>query len=685
MPLISNLVKVASLLMLSPALLTAATVTKLPHPQYPIYSVCALNFTLEAGAQTQLFANSFSLAHGGFQSTEIAAVKAVNPNCILVNYMNSTYTNSASEVAQAEAVKAGICMTQAGQLRSSIGKLTTSFHVNALGTSAIPILATHDTNNNGQSDSTTDFVFWIGINGELMLVTGFNVTTATVTVQRGYAGTVATSHAANEFICSPQYVGNFPNSTATYLRYCLDPDYQAASDIKVSQINSRISPITGGFDGAWIDTCNQGTFNLCDALGQSCRPWQWKPKPTVDYTQLQFRDAQNRKMKYFQDQVQIANPGKPPVIIANNLSEKDILGLTDPTDPYLGMTKLLMSDPDKPVPIDGFCNESWGENAMTTKNIVGQITAIRRANAMGLATLPIISNAGSFSATDIEARANRSVLEEHAYACYLLAVLPDQANRPMKFGTYAFYNNNGTRTVQLNDQYLWPLGLPLDTWNASNYGSLSAYETTGTPQVYLRKFTNGVVVINGTSSSATVALGGSYMDPKTGVTGITSVTLDGLPADPVTVAPTVVTAKIFLKPPGFSQYQVLNFTPTEQNNPAVSGPNADPDGDGVPNLCEYATGKDARVAHTSDAPVVTQNAGHLTLTYTQLKAAVDVTYQPEVSADLVTWNSGASFLTTNSTTDNGDGVTQTVVVSDTTLISSSNKRFIRLKVIGASN
>lgn len=165
----------------------------------------------------------------------------------------------------------------------------TTFGVNALGTSTIPILATHDTNNNEISNGTTDFVFWFGINGELMLVTAFDG--VKVTVQRVYAGTVATSHAINEFVCSSQYVGNFPNGGTAYLRYCLDPDY----------------------DAAWLDTCNQGAYNLCDALGKSCRPWQWKPKPTVDYTQLQFRDAQNRKMKYFQDQAQLATGKKPAI------------------------------------------------------------------------------------------------------------------------------------------------------------------------------------------------------------------------------------------------------------------------------------------------------------------------------------------------------------------------------------
>lgn len=82
--------------------------------------------------------------------------------------------------------------------------------------------------------------------------------------------------------------GNFPNGSASFLRYCLDPANNTASDIKVGQIVSRLDE---GFDGAWIDTCNQGTFNLSDAFGRSYRPWQRKPTPTVDYTRILFRDA----------------------------------------------------------------------------------------------------------------------------------------------------------------------------------------------------------------------------------------------------------------------------------------------------------------------------------------------------------------------------------------------------------
>ena len=90
--------------------------------------------------------------------------------------------------------------------------------------------------------------------------------------------------------------------------------------------------------------------------------------------------------------------------------------------------------------------------------------------------------------------------------------------------------------------------------------------------------------------------------------------------------------------PGFEQYQVLNFTAAELNNSEVSGAEADADKDGVKNLVEYATGKNPRVATTGAGPVIELKGNQLTLTFRRLKDPVDVTYQPEVSSDLINWN-----------------------------------------------
>ncbi len=61
-------------------------------------------------------------------------------------------------------------------------------------------------------------------------------------------------------------------------------------------------------------------------------------------------------------------------------------------------------------------------------------------------------------------------------------------------------------------------------------------------------------------------------------------------------------------------------------------------------------------------------------------ADTDITYVPQVSGDLTAWNSGASYVATVSTTNNADGLTQTVVVRDLTPFTGAEERFIRLAV-----
>jgi regulation of enolase protein 1 (concanavalin A-like superfamily) len=111
---------------------------------------------------------------------------------------------------------------------------------------------------------------------------------------------------------------------------------------------------------------------------------------------------------------------------------------------------------------------------------------------------------------------------------------------------------------------------------------------------------------------------------------------------------------------------------------------ADPDGDGIANLMEYALNLDPNVPGVIGLPVQgTTNVGgndYLTLTYTRVKSATDISYVVEVSGDLVTWNSGPSYTATVSVTDNPDGITQTVVVRDLVPMGSATSRFIRLKI-----
>lgn len=88
-------------------------------------------------------------------------------------------------------------------------------------------------------------------------------------------------------------------------------------------------------------------------------------------------------------------------------------------------------------------------------------------------------------------------------------------------------------------------------------------------------------------------------------------------------------------------------------NAGNASDNADPDHDGLPNLCEAMLGKN---------PTVADNVGVLTpqltnslpgMVYERVKSFTDVDLIPQVSGDLVHWRSGSSYLSTAVTQDLG--------------------------------
>jgi hypothetical protein len=133
----------------------------------------------------------------------------------------------------------------------------------------------------------------------------------------------------------------------------------------------------------------------------------------------------------------------------------------------------------------------------------------------------------------------------------------------------------------------------------------------------------------------------------------------------------------------FPTWQNLWFTP---GNPAISGDTGTPAGDGIPNLLKYALNLNPMVSGVSGLPqgsmMSSGGNNYLALSYTQVISATDLTYIPEVSGDLQTWNSGVLYVAPVSVILNADGVTETVVVQDLTPAGAGAPRFIRLRVTG---
>lgn len=115
------------------------------------------------------------------------------------------------------------------------------------------------------------------------------------------------------------------------------------------------------------------------------------------------------------------------------------------------------------------------------------------------------------------------------------------------------------------------------------------------------------------------------------------------------------------------------FSPEELADPSISGDGADPDGDGLINLFEYALTTDPRGPSRDDLPVMgiasfphQSDAAHfMTFTYQGLIAVDDVHYTVEVSHDMHTWHPLSGFQQVPvSVTDGGPGRTDRIEARD---------------------
>jgi len=142
---------------------------------------------------------------------------------------------------------------------------------------------------------------------------------------------------------------------------------------------------------------------------------------------------------------------------------------------------------------------------------------------------------------------------------------------------------------------------------------------------------------------------------------------------------TPVAATVTIHDTPFNVWRLAEFG-TNANISAVSGDFADPDNDGIDNLLEYALNLDPNVPAVTGLPIpqIDPACGCLTLSYTRVTSATDISYLPESAA-----NPGGPWSTDGITEQviAINGMTQTIKASDAGHpVATDGHRFMHLRI-----
>lgn len=197
----------------------------------------------------------------------------------------------------------------------------------------------------------------------------------------------------------------------------------------------------------------------------------------------------------------------------------------------------------------------------------------------------------------------------------------------------------------LSIQIAAPIAPVIDTHPASqtkNAGESVTFTVvaTGTPAPTYQWKKGGVVIAGATGTSYTInpVGAGDAADYTVVVTNAGG----SVTSNPATL--TVVTTS-------YATWRSANFTVGEAADDLISGPSADPDGDGLKNLVEYALGTAPKTANTSGQATVTVTSTEWVFTYTRPADRPDLTYTVQSSTNLSTWSTVNATRTTTGTTE----------------------------------
>ena len=515
----------------------------IPTPVYPLFSITQKT-TNATTTDLQLVAQCFQFVHGSYTAPQIAKLHNYNPDFVVLKYVNHEQTTSSSDVPEAEADHRGeLLYFKVAKLKWAIDATTTTFNLAQTGGAIVLKASTKAGDLSSSTNSSQSYVTWIRAGTEFMRIEAWDSDASQITVSRGFAATTATTHVANGSVFCPVYQeDNYPDGPSKQIRYHYDPAYPVRWDLS---LQSALQHVADGYDGTWYDLLGCAPFKQADANGASISAW-WDFNASANYVKDVYCEYTEAGVNFAQNQFK-AQKGRWPILYANNIQSSEY-------EVGSGGEKLLiMPTAIKPRPMDGFCIESfagsiaqsdydaWAQGGPAkppSKNALSKwkdnVQELMKSSQAGIRTCPMICNAGvKVNMYEECAQAEKDDFESWAYATYLMGVEMRDTSCTTPLGVPVFRLEGSARYAYLHPRYTWPIGEPAET---KTYDLIDQYKPAGHSS-YLRRFTNGLAIVNPASSADNgIALGRDYLDPETDQT---TSTLDMAPH----------TGKVFLRTP----------------------------------------------------------------------------------------------------------------------------------------
>jgi len=196
--------------------------------------------------------------------------------------------------------------------------------------------------------------------------------------------------------------------------------------------------------------------------------------------------------------------------------------------------------------------------------------------------------------------------------------------------------------------------------------------------------TNIALAVADPTQTNTAGISVTLVQPVTQVSSLDSgVTVGELsPAVQITAATAGAKGKTFhasflYSLTNFAAWQKVYFTPAQLANPAIGGPTADPEQDGISNLIKYALLLNPwQPATNTIQPSII--GGTFEFSYARRELAADLLYNVDVSTNLTAWDSNGTQFSQSVLSDNG--TEQVVLVTENTASNFCVTRFFRLRV-----